>query len=260
MVMLVVLALSACSLSQAAVPTATPVDINAVMTSAAATAFVQLTQIAGQASATLVPTKTPTAVPPTNTQPSPAGTGTQEPALQLLTSTPSDGAAGLPVVSTSLVSTPVVAGTPTLTLSPGVMGGSPTLTKVPGLTPIGSGQSNVTVITCLNSKFVADITIPDYTVLKPYEKFTKIWRIQNTGTCSWDQGFGLVMWAGEAMSGEPVYFSRNDKPVDPGGIVDMVIEMRAPTKPGEYIAHWVMVSDTGQTFGGDLTVAIKVSD
>ena len=61
-----IMALAACGSGAQANPTATVVDVNSVMTSAAATAFVQLTQIAGQASATAAPTQTATPAPPTN--------------------------------------------------------------------------------------------------------------------------------------------------------------------------------------------------
>jgi hypothetical protein len=224
-----VAALSACSLGTAATPTVTPVDVNAVMTSAAATAFVQLTQIAGQASPTSAPTSAPSMTP--------TEAATQSPALLL---TPTTAAGALPVVQTPA-------------------GGLPAATVAPILTPILPGAaSTTTVATCFNSKFVADVTIPDGTVLQPHEKFRKVWRIMNTGTCAWDQGFGLKMWAGEAMEGQAIYFSNNDAKVVPGGTVDLGIDMRAPFVPGDHIAHWKMVSDQGSLFGGDLTVYIKV--
>jgi hypothetical protein len=223
--------LTACGAGAQASPTATVVDVNAVMTSAAGTAFVQLTQIAARASATATP------APPTETPNPSAGTA---PALQLLTSTPGGGAVGLP---------------PTETTLPGI--GTATATSASVLTPI-LPISTKAADTCLNSKFAGDVTIPDGTLMKPDEKFRKIWRVQNTGTCRWDEGFGFTLWAGPAMSGEPIKFSINDQPVNPGGTVDMGIDMRAPTTPGDYVAHWIMVSDSGKTFGGDFTVVIKV--
>jgi hypothetical protein len=105
---------------------------------------------------------------------------------------------------------------------------------------------------------VADVTIPDGTVMKPGEKFTKIWRVQNTGTCKWDQGYGFTIWAGPSMGANPIFYSSHDQSVAPGGIVDFSLEMRAPYQPGDYVAHWVMISDAGKTFGGDFTVFIKV--
>lgn len=236
---LAILGLSACGAGKSAAPTATIVDVNAVMTSAAATAFVQLTQIAARASATQAPTATPTPAPATNTPNASAGSATKSP-LTLLT--PTEGAGGLPVAQTPLAGA-----------------GTPIGTAVIGLTPLLPPAATSSGQACYNSKFVADVTIPDGTVFQPYTKFTKIWRIQNTGTCKWDDGFGLTIWTGPAMGGQPIYFSRNDQPIQPGSITDMAIEMRAPAETGEYIAHWSMVTDQGQLFGGDLTVVIKVS-
>lgn len=248
LILVVFVGFSGCTLGQTkASPTATPVDIKAVMTSAAATAFVQLTQIAGQASPTNAPSQTPTKTPPTKTPDILPVTATQLSALQLLTPTPVDAAGGLPKTET-----------------PQAGGGLPGSTAAPSLTPFSTpivplATTSGSVITCYNSAFVADVTIPDGTVLQPYEKFHKIWRVQNTGTCAWDQGFGLTIWAGPDMNGSPIYFSDNDQPVQPGGIVDLGIEMRAPTQAGDYIAHWVMINDQGYTFGSSLTVYIKVA-
>jgi hypothetical protein len=122
-----------------------------------------------------------------------------------------------------------------------------------------SGSTNSTGPTCYNSKFVADVSIPDGTVFKPGDKFRKVWRIQNTGTCKWDQGFGLTIWAGNAMGGVPTHFTSSDAGVEAGGIVDLGIDMIAPSEPGDYVAHWIMIDDNRKTFGGDFTVVIKVA-
>jgi hypothetical protein len=68
----------------------------------------------------------------------------------------------------------------------------------------------------------------------------------------------LTLWAGPDLNGTAIYFSNHDQGVQPGGIVDMAIDMRAPFEPGEYIAHWTMIDDQGKTFGGGLVVFIKV--
>jgi hypothetical protein len=248
LVLLVVAALSGCALGQAASPTPVPVDVNVVMTSAAATAFVELTAVANQATSTPLPTLEPTAtlVAPTETQAQPAATldpaaaaptATSAPAQLLPTETPA--AAGLPA-------------TPTLAVMAGTQ--IPTLTPLAPAAPAGGNTGP----TCYNSKFVADVTIPDGTVMQPYQKFYKVWRIQNTGTCPWDQGYGFIQYTGPNMGTTSTYFSNHDQPVGPGGIVDIGVELRAPTEPNEYVAHWTMINDTGKTFGGDFTVVIKV--
>jgi len=251
LVIIIFALLSGCTLGQAAATdtavtetTAPEVSISIVMTSAAATAFVQLTQIASLPSPTNLPSATLTQEPPTNTPGTPEATATLGPALQQLT--PTEGAGGLPVVQTPDVQTPV----------PGAL---PTNTTAPSLTPVAPIVAPPsTGPTCLNSAFVDDVTIPDKTVLKPGVKFRKIWRIQNTGTCTWDSGFGLVNWS-NAMGGLPVYYSENDQVVAPGGIVDLGVDMVAPLESGDQIGHWVMVSDTGITFGTDLTIYIVVT-
>ena len=237
LIVLAVAALSGCSLGAAASPTPTAVDVNAVMTSAAATAFVQLTDIAAQASPTSAPSQTPTQSP----------TATQDQALLLLTATESAG--GLPIVETPVV--PVATAEATAA-------GLPATTAIPSLTPF-TAPGATSVATCYNSQFVADVTVPDGTVFKPREKFNKVWRVKNTGTCAWDEGFGLILWAGPSMDGYAIYFSSNDNPVQPGGVVDLGINMKAPFEPGDYVAHWTMIDDKGKTFGGDLTVFIKVA-
>lgn len=239
-VLVAILGLSACGTPQSAAPTATVVDVKAVMTSAAATAFVQLTQIAGQASATSAPTQTATPAPATNTPNPLAGTATTASGLQLLT--PTEGAGGLPTAQTPVVGA-----------------GTPLATAVIGLTPLFPVATTSSSTTCYNSKFVADVTIPDGTILQPYQKFRKIWRIQNTGTCPWDDGFGLTFWAGSDMGGQAIYFSANDAKIQPGSTVDLGIDMRAPLVPNKYVGHWSMVTDAGKTFGGDFTVVITVS-
>jgi hypothetical protein len=223
--------LTSCTLGQAAEPTPTAVDVNAVMTSAASTAFAQLTQIAGQASPTSAPTET---LAPTETQASPNTPDPGQPTAQQ---------------AAQITDTPMVI----LELSPTLPGlpEVPTMTPVPIVATPNPGQ------VCNNSSFVADMTIPDGTAFKAWEKFTKIWRIKNTGFCAWDDGYGIINWNGPALAGDNKFFSPGEY-VQPGGEVDMVIKMYAPGEPGDYISHWVMVNDQGQTFGTDLVVYIKV--
>src|SRR5512138_2778546 len=38
---------------------------------------------------------------------------------------------------------------------------------------------------CDAMQFVADVTIPDGTVMTPNQAFTKTWRVKNVGTCAW---------------------------------------------------------------------------
>ncbi len=223
---LVLVALSACTLGQADQPTPTPVDLNAVKTSAAATAFVELTKIAA-------------AVPPTSTATLPAtDTPTQSPTDTL--------APGAPTL------------TPTQTQF--VIGGTDlaTITAIPSFTPLPSGGGTGGPV-CKNSQYGGDLTIPDGTVFKPWEKFTKGWNVKNTGTCSWDEGFYFAGVEGPpSMTAHPYYFKYKKDFIGPGESVNIYIDMYAPGDPGDYVAHWHMYDDQGKPFGGDFTVVIKV--
>jgi len=249
-------ALSGCSFGQTpatpAVTSTAVLDASAVMTNAAETAIAQFTQMAAQASPTSEPSQTPTFAPTATTPDSLGATKTPAPGLELLIPTSTDTASGLLVVETAAATATKTGDT-----------GSPTSAAGPSLTPMPPAASTSAATsagpTCFNSKFIADVSIPDGTVFKPGDSFRKVWRIQNTGTCKWDQGFGLTIWAGSAMGGVPIHFTSSDAGVEPGGIVDLGIDMIAPSEPGDYIAHWIMIDDNHKTFGGDFTVVIKVA-
>ncbi len=109
--------------------------------------------------------------------------------------------------------------------------------------------------TCvLNSKFVADVTIPDGTIFTPNAVFTKTWRVQNNGTCAWEN-FSIVFVSGTQMAASGIY------PVPttpPGGTADLVVPMTAPSNYGVYQGTWKMRSSAAQLFGTNLTVVINV--
>jgi hypothetical protein len=223
-------ALSGCNLGQAAEPTPTEVDVNAVMTSAAATAFFQLTEIAAQATPTLAPTAT-LAVVDTPTEGA-SDTTAPTPTVQL---------------SINITDTPAVSGLPT---------------AIPSFTPapIG-GIATAPADLCKNSAFIEDITVADGMQFKAWDKFYKVWRMQNTGTCTWDEGFYFASWAGPpsmASSQSPRKIKEKYQFVPPGGVVDIGISMYAPGDPGEYVAHWSWYDDNGKPFGQSVTVVIVV--
>ena len=44
--------------------------------------------------------------------------------------------------------------------------------------------------------FIKDVTIPDGTQVLPGETFTKMWRLKNSGTCTWTPDYALVWVSG----------------------------------------------------------------
>ena len=103
-----------------------------------------------------------------------------------------------------------------------------------------------------DSRFVADITVPDDTVVAPGAPFTKSWLLQNTGSCSWPSNAQLNYVSGEQMgaaSAVPV------PPISAGQTVTVSVDMTAPTTPGTYEGRW-QICYGNECFGSTIWVRI----
>jgi hypothetical protein len=92
-----------------------------------------------------------------------------------------------------------------------------------------------------------DVNVEDGTEMEPGERFTKIWRLTNAGTCTWTREYQAIWFFGEKM-GDSVAASlvRN---VAPGESIEIEVEMVAPQTPGLYRSDWKLKNDQGETFG-----------
>jgi hypothetical protein len=142
----------------------------------------------------------------------------------------------------------------TLTLTP-----TPTQTPSPTLTPTFTNtptQSLIPVyptILCNSAAFIQDISVPDGSQFSPGDLFTKTWRFQNTGSCTWTPAYQVVFDHGDLLGapsafGMPAY-------VNPGQIVDISMNMQAPNNPGIYEGFWRFMAPNGTTFGIGLTAS-----
>ena len=123
-------------------------------------------------------------------------------------------------------------------------------TAEPTVTP------NLTPSSCTsNSAFVADVTIPDFTEVAPAQRLDKIWRVSNTGDCTWETGYQFVFVSGEQMNAAPTQAVSN---TPPGGTADIQVTMYAPTTPGAYTGRWRLKDSSGQLFGTYLTIKVVV--
>jgi formylglycine-generating enzyme required for sulfatase activity/serine/threonine protein kinase len=109
---------------------------------------------------------------------------------------------------------------------------------------------------CANFLFISDVSIPDGTQMPVGQTFTKTWRVQNTGTCTWTTNFKLAFYYGEAMGGQTLPFA---SAVPTGQKVDISVDLKVPNKNGKLTGIWVLVDDKGQHFGPLLTLVINVS-
>ena len=138
------------------------------------------------------------------------------------------------------------------TVTPGVLPtiNFPTLppaTAIPSVTPQPTARPTA-VSYCDWAAFAKDVTVTDGTVFSPGTAFTKTWRLQNIGTCSWTSSYALVFSNGNNMGGasSTAAFTGN---VNPGQYVDVSINLTAPTSEGSYRGYWMLRNATGVLFG-----------
>ena len=92
-----------------------------------------------------------------------------------------------------------------------------------------------------------DVTVPDDTKYEPGENFTKTWRLQNNGTCTWTKAYTLAVFSGDAMDApDSVALPSN---VAPGESVDVSVDLTAPDTAGTYQGNWKLRNKDGAWFG-----------
>ena len=98
------------------------------------------------------------------------------------------------------------------------------------------------------STFVEDVTIPDGSIMKPGEPFTKTWRLRNTGTVSWRGRFLSRVGVGDGVSmpKSPPKVEISD--TGPGETVDISVKMVAPTSQGQTKVTFKMTDEFGQLY------------
>lgn len=136
------------------------------------------------------------------------------------------------VVNTS---TPIPSQTPTLTFPTVTALPLETFTVVPPLTA------------CDAAAFVSDVTYPDGSTVGIGVNFTKIWRVRNVGTCTWNTSYALVFVNGEKL-GAPAFVPVPGS-VAPGQSIDIPVQMTAPNQVGRFKGYWKMRNSSGVLFG-----------
>ncbi|HET9587884.1 MAG TPA: NBR1-Ig-like domain-containing protein [Anaerolineales bacterium] len=104
--------------------------------------------------------------------------------------------------------------------------------------------------------FVEDVTYPDHTRLEAGEKFTKTWKLQNTGTCTWT-GYTIAFISGDNME------APDSAPVPETGsnsTVDVSIDLVAPAKDGAYTGNFELRDAEGKSIplGIEPTFWVKI--
>jgi hypothetical protein len=222
LIIVLALVLSACNFGQEPEPTP---DVGAIFTAAAETVVAQFS-IEQTQTAQAAPTITPL---PTNTT--------------VATFAIVSPGAGTPTVQGAI--------TPLAATQPGVIATFPSATSAVLATQSGP--------VCLSSTFVADVNHPDGSSVKKGEWIKKTWSIQNTGTCTWDDGFALIQYSGDITQSDK--WELTDKTptrdfVEPNEIIEISLEMKIPGSAGEHGGCWRMRDDRGSFFGTPLCVLV----
>ena len=165
-----------------------------------------------------------------------SGTGGQAAPTEAPTDTPAPTNTPTPPPT----DTPTPTNTPTPTRTP-----RPTRTPTPTMTPTPTPPE---------AQFVADVTIPDGTIMSPGQAFTKTWHVKNSGVVPWGEETQLVFASGTQMTDVSLVAVGDAEPDD---TVDISVDMVAPTEAGSYTGWWSLNAADG-TAMATLTVNIAV--
>ena len=121
------------------------------------------------------------------------------------------------------------------------------LNKPVSPTPEPTAEPSLT-LSCVDSAgFIKDVTVPDGSRVDPGDSFSKIWRLRNSGNCTWTRDYDLVFYSGDRMSGYYVVPMRGE--VEPGEIVDLSVDLVAPRSVGTYRGYWMLRNAATYVFG-----------
>ena len=144
------------------------------------------------------------------------------------------------------------------------------IASTPTMTSIWQGQHQAedpsvieTPEDCVNRvKFVEDITIPDGTVVAAGKPFTKTWKLQNVGTCTWTESYRFEFIDGNLMDANPSISFPKGTIVRPNETIEISVYMTAPETRGNYQGNWKITTPYGQQFGtgdhGEKSVWVKI--
>lgn len=127
-------------------------------------------------------------------------------------------------------------------------------TTPPSAVPVNAGPTEGAGCTD-RLVFIADLSIPDGSVVEPNSTLDKRWEVENTGTCNWAEGYSLRLSSGPAMGIEeqqPLFPARSGQ----RAVIRLI--MTAPEKPGAYRSAWQAYNPENQKFGDVIFIDIVV--
>jgi hypothetical protein len=119
--------------------------------------------------------------------------------------------------------------------------------NAPGSSPTAAPSPTSSVCSDI-AALVADVTVPDNTQFAPNTGFNKIWRLKNTGTCTWNNSYQIVHAGGHLLGAISSVFPLNQT-IAPGQTADITISMVSPGTPNSYQSDWKLQNPQGKVFG-----------
>lgn len=168
-------------------------------------------------------------------------------------------APGTPTLAVRAINTANVASDVSAVAVVVVSQSAPTLAApptVPAPAAVPPTTTPVTPAACANDAvFVEHVTVPDGTDWNAGQTFNKIWRVRNSGTCTWASGYELAFVGGEAMTTSSTALVPHTAP---GATADFLVAMTAPNMPGTHSGQWRLRHSSAGLFGATLNVSINV--
>jgi len=125
------------------------------------------------------------------------------------------------------------------------------VTTLPTLVAPTTASNSTTKVGCNDAMFVSEKP-QDGKVVGPGKIYEKVWQIQNTGTCTWDDGYVFTFLpdqSSKGIDGYDIVINKEDEFTKPGSSQSFIIAITAPTVNGQYKGYWKLKSDEGVFFG-----------
>lgn len=119
----------------------------------------------------------------------------------------------------------------------------------------GAQQSTRTPACVDDLRFIEDVTVPDGSLFTPGAYIDKLWRVENSGTCNWDDRYRLRLVEGSSLSAKEenaLYPARS------GTQAIIQLTFFAPAEPGSYRSAWQAFNPSGIPFGEVIFIQILV--
>jgi hypothetical protein len=117
----------------------------------------------------------------------------------------------------------------------------------PPPTPTPLPPTAVPQAPCDRAEWLGDVTVPPDTLLPAGSTFNKIWRVRNSGSCTWSPSYALIFTGGNLPPVVTTVFLPGS--IAPGQIVDLSVTMTAPASSGVFQSTWMLRNPSGQLFG-----------